>query len=68
MLAEIVNLHIRSGNRVLRILHDIGADIDAPVPENVFQTGGMLDGRVIEQQEQPSALRKVLVNFLQFRV
>ena len=65
MLAEIVNLHIRPGNRALRILHDVIADIHAPVPENVFQTGGMLDGRVIQQQTTTARLAKGIGQFFE---
>ena len=35
--------------------------------EDGFKTGRMFEGKIIEQHEQPSALREILVNLLKFR-
>ena len=67
VLAEFADNDILTGNGVPRIFHIIVADVDAPLLQNRFEPGGLSDGGVIEERQEPPALREVLINFMQFK-
>ncbi len=69
MLAEPAHGHVRagSGRCIVHVPHCVRDDIDAPTLQYRFKAGRLCDGGVIEQNKQPSALREIIVNLLQFQ-